>query len=251
MIILKTLAAFAGDLLSVLFVALTVLLVAALFNLKAFRKGRERTFFLLALAVIFGWRFVFCFYNGGGISDRYIAVLPLLAAVLAAPGIPILVRWLVKLARSRGWQVRPAMVTGLLLAIIVAISLGKALNPPDRKPYVQATAQLLQSAPVTSLLIDSTADGGRALYAGGLDAKIRLITVAKYYKSPAAFWDGFLPAYRKSQETSIPTYLLLRVKENDDRVFLSEWQDKVGSAMPVRIYSGKIKKATIFLYKMP
>ena len=246
MVIVKILVAFAGDLLNVLFAILPVLLVAAMFNFRAFKKSAELQFFLLAAAIMTGWRFVFCFFNGGGITARYIAVLPLFFILFAVLGIPVLADWAVKLSARANLHVKRRTVIPVLLAIAVAVSLGKALNPPDRKAYIQETARELQNAPAHTILIDSTAENERILFDGNLK-QIEIKAVSKYSRGKEDFFMTLTNAYLGCRKQSLPFYLLVKVPDEED--FVKESKKRLGDFPFDKIHSTKVKKAIVLLYK--
>lgn len=246
MVIVKILMAFAGDLLNVLFAVLPVLLVAALFNFRAFKKSTELQFFLLATAIVTGWRFVFCFFNGGGITARYIAILPLFFILFAVLGVPVLAEWVVKLLAMVNLRAKRRTVILVLLAVAVAISLGKALNPPDRKAYIQETARELQKAPPHTILIDSTAENERIIFDGNLK-QIEIKPVVKYSRGKEDFFMTLTNAYLSCRKQTLPFYLLVKVPDEDD--FVKECQKRLNGFPFEKIHSTKVKKAIVLLYK--
>lgn len=246
MIILKILFTYIGNLLDVSFAILPILLIATLFHLKAFRKSPALQFLLLTVMVFFGWRTLFCFYNGGGISDRYIAVLPIILIVLAVPGIPWLSGWIVKLAAMRKIHLREQHVISVLLIIACAVCLGKALNPPDRKPYIMKIAMLLKdSAPADALLIDSTADGGRMIYSGDLTAELK--GIQKYTRDKVAFFQQLKTAMAEPSGSTRKIYLAVRVGNADE--FAAACKQEFGVFPFLQKYSCKIKRDVVILYE--
>jgi len=245
-IIIKILLAYIGNLLDVSFAILPILLVAAMFGLKSFKKNAALQFFIITAGVFLGWRTLFCFYNGGGISDRYIMILPLLFTVPAVAGIPVLSRWLVRLLAWKNIKVREQTVVWFCLIVISAISLGKALNPPDRKPYVHEIADYLKShAGDGALMIDATADGGRIVFMG--DLKVENRGVSKFSRNHEMFLKEFKAVMADPANAGRRIFLCVRVSSPDE--FVTACRTALGGFPFVSRYSSRIKKDTVLLYE--
>jgi len=148
--------------LDAIFPPVAILIVFAVFNRKDYRNTNLLRFILTALVLTLVSRYAFFVSVDMKINTRYLYTTAFYVIILCVPGFPLAVRFLKYLTRKIIW-IKEKHLTVLLLLIIGIACIGKALNPPEKKLYIQDTAKIIRasSAPASPILISNIKDARR------------------------------------------------------------------------------------------
>ena len=99
------------------------------------------------------------------INTRYLYSVAFYVIILCVPGFPPAIRLLKNLTKKITW-IKEKHLTVLLLLIIGIACIGKALNPPEKKLYIQDTAKIIRvsGAPASPILISNIKDARRVAW---------------------------------------------------------------------------------------
>ena len=122
-------------------------------------------FILTALIIGLISRYVFFVYSKMRFNTRYLYPVAFNVIVLCVPGFTLLVRLLKQLTKKINWIKEKHLIIFLLFVIGIAC-IGKALNPPKIKYYIQDTAKIIKGrkTSISPILISNIRDATRVAW---------------------------------------------------------------------------------------
>ena len=169
--------------LNAIFIPIAILIFFALFKYKEYKNTSMFRFVLTALVISLVSRYMYFLHMNTQINTRYLYPVAFYAIILCVPGFFMLV-WLLKyLTRKVSWIKEKHLII-LFLMIISIACIGKALNPPDRKGYIQDTAKFIKAYP-QPVLISNLRDSRRVAWHS--NAELLLLSSVTNIDSPINF----------------------------------------------------------------
>ena len=159
--------AFLDRLSGALFVPSLIFLIVLLFAPSVFRRGPALRFFLSAAFAALLFRFCI-FFAGIAFEERYMLMLTVLSAPLAAGGIVVASRFISEKLSCRYAYLTYRNVFIVLVLLTGLISAGKGLNPSLDKGWIKDSAKFIKENAATQriIVISDSADERVSYYAG-------------------------------------------------------------------------------------
>jgi hypothetical protein len=218
------------------FIFISVLLIAAFVNRKAFKKRQALTFLVTCFVTFVAWRLVYGILYGSGSSSRYFGLLPIVGTVFAGAGLSLISALIIKYLFRRPLTRRLISYINItfIVAIVISFSI-VALHNRSNKTFIPETANIIDAAADEDKIIFVDVSGElRRIREMLLNSKnIELVQLPKYPKSAEnIFWRKFIQEFPRLLNSKRPLYLLVRMKE--DGRFLHKFS-KIFSWIPWKI----------------
>jgi len=166
---------FLGSLAGAVFPPTLALLALAAFRRDGWRRGPGLRLALAAAGVILGLRIAFTI-GAIPVSGRYFQGLAALSLALAAMGVDGVAEWLRRGLAAVRWPVpAPSLARGLVMALVLAIFIGKALKPEsDPKAWLHEIPRRIgaEAPGRTPLLVVDVDDFRLGYRAGGRQIRV-------------------------------------------------------------------------------